>query len=66
MFEELVREFPSVPQVHYAFGTFLIKVDRRAAIEQFRQGLVVTLLHLGAYLRLAMTLCRWRINRRRL
>ncbi len=56
VFEELVREFPSVPQVHYAFGTFLIKVDPKAAIEQFRQELVVTPSHLGAHLRLAMTL----------
>jgi tetratricopeptide (TPR) repeat protein len=35
---ELVREYPEFPNIHYAFGRFLLALDDRdAAIEQFKQ-----------------------------
>ncbi len=56
IFEQLVRDYPDIPQVHYCYGVFLTKVDAKAAIEQFKEELAITPDHLAAHLRLAMAL----------
>ncbi len=56
VFEQLVAEYPDTPQAHYAYGTFLLRVDPPAAIPEFKRELEVTPEHLGAHLRLAMAL----------
>jgi tetratricopeptide (TPR) repeat protein len=38
LFEELVREYPKYPNIHYAFGLFLVQTrDVSKAVEQFKQ-----------------------------
>jgi tetratricopeptide (TPR) repeat protein len=55
MFEAVLKENPAYPNVHYAFGLFLIEVrDVPAAVEQFKQEIanhpddVIARLRIGA------------------
>ena len=38
-FEELVRRYPDMPNVHYAFGVVLLNAEPDRAIEEFKQEL---------------------------
>jgi tetratricopeptide (TPR) repeat protein len=52
-FEELVSRFPTTPNVHYAFGTFLLQEDSDAALEEFRRELRMSPNHYYAMLQIA-------------
>jgi tetratricopeptide (TPR) repeat protein len=52
-FEELVRDFPELPEVHYAFGSFLSQQDPGRAIQELEQELRISPNHLHALLRLS-------------
>jgi tetratricopeptide (TPR) repeat protein len=57
-FEELVAGHPAVPNVHYAYGTFLVNRRSDAAIEQFERELDVDRRHAWARLQLAFEYLR--------
>ena len=50
---ELVDRFPEAPNVHYAYGNFLLRENPDAAIEEFRRELVVSPGHVQALLQIA-------------
>jgi tetratricopeptide (TPR) repeat protein len=52
-FEELVSRYPTTPNVHYAYGTYLLKVDRDAARIEFRRELRLSPTHREAKLQIA-------------
>lgn len=52
-YEELVAQFPNVPNVHYSYGVFLMLRDTDAALEEFRKELQVSPFHVPARLQLA-------------
>jgi len=52
--EELVSRYPDEPNVHFAYGMFLLPDDPAAAIEQFRQELRVSPNHYVAMIQLAL------------
>jgi len=53
-FEELVLRFPEEPDVHYAFGVFLLLSDPDAALDEFRRELQVSPDHVPAMLQIAL------------
>lgn len=52
-FEQLITRYPDTPNVHYAYGVFLLAEQPEAAIEQFRRELKVTPQHVYAKLQIA-------------
>jgi tetratricopeptide (TPR) repeat protein len=52
-YEDLVRRHPDLPNVHYAFGVFLLAEDPEHALEEFRRELAVSPGHVFAHLHLA-------------
>ncbi len=52
-FQEMVERFPDTPNVHYAFGAFLITEEPEPALEQFREELRVSPEHVAARLQIA-------------
>ena len=52
-FEELVRRYPETPNVHYAFGLFLINEHPDEAIGQFKEELKISPRHPWAKLQMA-------------
>jgi tetratricopeptide (TPR) repeat protein len=52
-FEELLSRYPTTPNVHYAYGTYLLKVDRDAARVEFRRELRLSPDHRAAKLQIA-------------
>jgi tetratricopeptide (TPR) repeat protein len=52
-FEELVARYPTTPNVHYAYGTYLLGVDRDAARSEFRRELRLSPTHEEARLQIA-------------
>jgi tetratricopeptide (TPR) repeat protein len=52
-YEALVGRFPETPNVHYAFGVFLLTEQPEAAIEQFKRELKVSPGHVYAKLQIA-------------
>lgn len=52
-FDELRRRYPDAPNVHYAYGTFLLASDPNAALEEFRQELKASPAHLPSLLQMA-------------
>ena len=52
-FEELVRRYPDMPNVHYAFGVVLLNAEPDRAIEEFKQELQRTPAHVPAMLQIA-------------
>ena len=52
-FEELLRRYPETPNVHYAYGLFLINEHPDEALEQFREELKVSPRHPWAKLQMA-------------
>lgn len=56
--ERLVAEYPSTPNVHYAWGTFLLPSEPQRAIEEWRRELEVSPGHVAARLQLAAELLK--------
>lgn len=52
-FEELVARYPDSPNVHYAYGVFLLAEDPDRAIEAFKQELKISPSHAYAMLQIA-------------
>ena len=52
-FEELIRRYPDVPNVHYAFGVVLLNEQPDRAIEEFKEELQRTPTHVPSMLQLA-------------
>jgi tetratricopeptide (TPR) repeat protein len=52
-FDELLRRYPEAPNVHYAFGVYLLKQDSDAAIEEFRHELKISPDHVPSMLQMA-------------
>jgi tetratricopeptide (TPR) repeat protein len=52
-FEELAVRFPKEPNVHYAYGTFLLPDDPDRALEEFRRELRASPNHYQAMLQIA-------------
>jgi predicted Zn-dependent protease len=52
-FDELAARYPSVPNVHYAYGVFLLVEDPPAAVEEFRRELRISPNHYHAMLQIA-------------
>ena len=52
-YQELVQLYPSFPNVHYAYGVFLLKSDSDAALKEFRKELDVSPDHVASILQIA-------------
>jgi tetratricopeptide (TPR) repeat protein len=52
-FELLVQRYPDTPNVHYAYGVYLLGDDADRAIEEFKQELKLSPDHLPAILQIA-------------
>src|SRR5262249_25001703 len=52
-FEELVARYPAEPNVHYAYGTFLLPDDADAALQEFERELRTSPNHYHAMLQIA-------------
>jgi tetratricopeptide (TPR) repeat protein len=52
-FDELLKRFPETPNVHYAFGVYMLKQDSDLAIEEFRHELKLSPDHTPAMLQMA-------------
>jgi len=57
-FGELASRYPSVPNVHYAFGVCLLVEDPAAALEELRRELRISPNHYHAMLQIAFELMR--------
>jgi len=53
-FEELAATYPAVPNIHYAFGTFLIESDPENAIVQWKREIEISPAHVPARLQIAL------------
>ena len=53
-FDELATRYPVAPNVHYAFGSYLLAEEPEAAIEEFRKELRLTPDHYPAMLQMAL------------
>lgn len=56
--KQLVARYPSVPNVHYMYGVYLLKEDPPAAVNEFRQELVVSPKNPAAHIQLALEYLR--------
>ena len=52
-FEELIARYPEVPNVHYAYGTFLLNTDGDAALGEFNREIQISPSHVPARLQIA-------------
>lgn len=52
-FEDLVKDYPQTPNIHYAFGVFQLSDAPDAALEQFRSELKVSPKHVPSLLQIA-------------
>jgi predicted Zn-dependent protease len=52
-FEELATRYPEAPNVHYAFGNYLVPEEPDAALEEFRRELRLQPNHVPALLQIA-------------
>ncbi|HXG65352.1 MAG TPA: tetratricopeptide repeat protein [Blastocatellia bacterium] len=52
-FDELLARYPEAPNVHYAFGIYLLNQDADAALEEFRRELKISPSHVPAMLQIA-------------
>jgi tetratricopeptide (TPR) repeat protein len=57
-FDELATRYPTVPNVHYAYGSCLLLEDPAAALEEFRRELRISPTHYHAMLQLAFELLK--------
>ena len=55
-YEELVSRYPTAPNVHYAFGAYLLSEEQDAAIEEFKRELKASPNHYHAMLQIAYEL----------
>jgi tetratricopeptide (TPR) repeat protein len=53
LFEELVTRYPETANVHYAFGTFLLRESSDRALEEFERELKLSPNHVAALLQIA-------------
>ena len=52
-FDMLLARYPNVPNVHYAFGVFLLNQDADAALKEFRRELEISPSHQPAMVQMA-------------
>jgi tetratricopeptide (TPR) repeat protein len=52
-FEELISRYGEASNVHYAYGTFLLKVDADAALGEFNREIQISPKHVAARLQIA-------------
>jgi tetratricopeptide (TPR) repeat protein len=57
-FELLVQRYPDTPNVHYAYGVYLLDEDQDRGIEEFRQELKISPDHLPSILQIAFEYLR--------
>jgi len=57
-FEELISRYPTAPNVHYAFGVYLVSEQPEAALEEFRRELRSSPNHHQAMLQIAYELMK--------
>jgi tetratricopeptide (TPR) repeat protein len=57
-FEELVSRYPNAPNVHYAYGVFLVRDQPEAGLEEFRRELRSSPSHHHAMLQIAYELMK--------
>jgi len=57
-FEELVSRYPNAPNVHYAYGVFLVRDQPEAGLEEFRRELRSSPSHYHAMLQIAYELLK--------
>ena len=57
-FEELASRYPTAPNVHYAFGVYLLAEQPEAALEEFRRELRASPNHYHAMLQIAYELIK--------
>ena len=57
-FEELVSRYPDAPNVHYAYGVFLLREQPEAAIQEFQRELRSSPAHPQAMLQIAYELIK--------
>lgn len=56
--KQLVAEYPSEPNMHYAYGVYLLKEDPPAAVKEFQQEIDVTPKNAAARIQLAFEFLR--------
>jgi tetratricopeptide (TPR) repeat protein len=52
-FDQLLTRYPDTPNVHYAFGVFLLNQDADAALKEFNRELEISPLHQPAMVQIA-------------
>jgi tetratricopeptide (TPR) repeat protein len=52
-FDQLLARYPDAPNIHYAFGVFLLNQDADAAIKEFRRELEISPSHQPAMVQMA-------------
>ena len=57
-FELLVQRYPDTPNVHYAYGVYLLDEDQDRGVEEFKQELKVSPDHLPSILQIAFEYLR--------
>ncbi len=57
-FEELISRYPTAPNVHYAFGVYLLAEQPEAALEEFKRELRASPSHYHAMLQIAYELLK--------
>jgi tetratricopeptide (TPR) repeat protein len=57
-YEELVSRYPTAPNVHYAYGVYLVPEQPEAALEEFRRELRASPNHVHAMLQIAYELIK--------
>lgn len=58
LYQELILRYSEIPNVHYAYGYFLITSQPDKAVEQFRRELAISPYHVAARLQLAFEFFR--------
>jgi tetratricopeptide (TPR) repeat protein len=57
-FQQLVAQYPTTPNVHYAYGVFLLRDRQDAAIEEFKKEIELSPSHVSARLQIAFEYLR--------
>ncbi len=52
-FEDLIEDYPKTPNIHYAYGVFLLRDSPDAALQEFRRELELSSKHVPALLQMA-------------
>lgn len=56
LFEELIADYPKVPNLHYTYGTFLLAGESDLAVEQFKKELELNPDHLPSLVTMSLEL----------